>query len=90
MIVTSERGSSRITELGRKMCTFPVAPRFARMLTMAASLGNTKIVEYVIIIVSALSVQELFVDDQLLAETEVIRRHTNRNHLHNIFKNFNF
>lgn len=46
-----------ITELGRTMAQFPVAPRYARML---AATDKKDLLPYVIIAVAALSVDELF------------------------------
>ena len=49
-----------ITSLGRAMAKFPVSPRYAKMLC----LGNQdNCMEYVIAIVSALTVKEVFADD---------------------------
>ena len=47
----------RISPLGRAMASFPVSPRYGKML----SLGHQhSLLPYVITIVAALSVQELF------------------------------
>lgn len=49
-----------ITPLGRSMSNFPVSPRYGKMLC----LGHQKnCLEYVIAIVSALTVNEIFIDD---------------------------
>ena len=53
------------------MASFPVAPRYARMLAMAAEHSSTPILEYVIAIVAALSVQEVFDDAGLSGEVQV-------------------
>ncbi|CAH1802480.1 unnamed protein product [Owenia fusiformis] len=51
--------SARISPLGRAMACFPVAPRYGKML----SLGHQhNLLPYVIALVAALSVQELFVE----------------------------
>ena len=63
MIMTrfTENLSSRITSLGRAMASFPVSPRYAKML----SLGHQhNLLPYVVAIVSALSVQELFAESE--------------------------
>ena len=46
-----------ITPLGRTMAQFPVAPRYAKMLALGAQRGC---LPYVIALVSALSVREVF------------------------------
>lgn len=48
-----------ITPLGRAMASFPVSPRYSKMLAMGHQHG---LLPYIVAIVSALSVQELFVD----------------------------
>ncbi|XP_059143028.1 probable ATP-dependent RNA helicase DHX37 [Physella acuta] len=48
-----------ITDLGMTMASFPVAPRYSKMLTLARSY---KVLPYAIALVAALSVDELFVD----------------------------
>ena len=49
-----------ITPLGRAMAKFPVSPRYAKMLCLG---HQEKCMEYVIAIVSALTVKEIFADD---------------------------
>jgi len=49
--------TSTITALGRAMACFPVSPRYAKMLALGHQRG---LLPYVIAIVAALSVQELF------------------------------
>jgi ATP-dependent RNA helicase DHX37/DHR1 len=57
-----------ITAMGHTMSQLPVAPRYARMLTLGHQHGC---LPYLISLVSALSVKELFVDsDQSLEEGE--------------------
>ena len=46
-----------ITELGRTMATFPVAPRYAKMLALSRQHGC---LPYAITIVAAMTVRELF------------------------------
>lgn len=50
---------SQITPLGRAMACFPVSPRFAKMLSLGHQQG---LLPYVIAVVAALSVQEVFVE----------------------------
>lgn len=63
---------SKITPLGRAMASFPVAPRYARMLAMG---HQQDLLPYVIAAVAALSVDQLFVEHLAPSdkETEVIR-----------------
>lgn len=49
-----------ITPLGRAMAKFPVSPRYAKMLCLGHQEGC---MEYIIAIVSALTVKEIFADD---------------------------
>lgn len=49
-----------ITPLGRAMSKFPVSPRYAKMLCLG---HQENCMEYVIAIVSALTVKEIFADD---------------------------
>ena len=46
-----------ITPLGRTMAQFPVAPRYAKMLALG---GQQGCMPYIIALVSALSVKEVF------------------------------
>ena len=50
---------SRITPLGRAMACFPVSPRYAKMLSLGHQQG---LLPYVVAMVAALSVQEVFVE----------------------------
>jgi ATP-dependent RNA helicase DHX37/DHR1 len=52
---------TKITGLGKTMACFPVNPRYSKMLTLA---NQHSLLEYVICMISALSVQELFVDGE--------------------------
>lgn len=57
--------SGQITPLGKAMACFPVSPRYAKML----SLGHQHdLLPYVVAIVSALSVQEVFIELHLPPE----------------------
>lgn len=53
------RLSCPITALGRTMATFPVAPRYAKMLALSRQHGC---LPYAITIVAAMTVRELFVE----------------------------
>lgn len=63
----TDKVSTQITDLGKTMALFPVAPRYARMLALA---HQKDLLEYIIAIVSACSVQELFVEDSLNSALE--------------------
>ncbi|CAG8444457.1 12685_t:CDS:10 [Funneliformis mosseae] len=52
--------NGRITELGRTMATFPIAPRFSKMLIIGQQHGC---LPYIIAIVSALTVGDPFIKD---------------------------
>lgn len=56
-----------ITSLGEVMASFPVSPRYAKMLTLAQSYH---VVPYAIALVAALSVDEIFVDNIQPADAE--------------------
>jgi ATP-dependent RNA helicase DHX37/DHR1 len=58
-------GNGKITELGRAMALFPLAPRFARMLVSGQQHGC---LPFVISIVSALSVGDPFLFEESLNE----------------------
>jgi len=58
-------GSAKITDLGRAMALFPIAPRFARMLVSGQQHGC---LPYVISVVSALSVGDPFLFEESLNE----------------------
>ncbi|KAF5338958.1 hypothetical protein D9611_008721 [Ephemerocybe angulata] len=62
---TATVGSAKISELGRAMALFPLAPRFARMLVSGQQHGC---LPYVITIVSALSVGDPFLFEESLNE----------------------
>lgn len=53
------RLSCPVTALGRTMATFPVAPRYAKMLALSRQHGC---LPYAVTIVAAMTVRELFVE----------------------------
>lgn len=53
------RLSCPITPLGRAMASFPVAPRYAKMLALGK---QQDCLPYVISVVAAMTVREIFVD----------------------------
>ena len=55
-----------ITELGRTMSQFPIAPRYAKMLTLG---HQHNLLPYVVTLVAALSVQEVFVETMVATDT---------------------
>lgn len=65
------RLSCPITPLGRAMAAFPVAPRFAKMLALGR---QQACLPYVITIVAAMTVRELFeeLDRLVLQKSECI------------------
>ncbi|XP_058897046.1 probable ATP-dependent RNA helicase DHX37 isoform X1 [Kogia breviceps] len=66
------RWSCPITELGRTMATFPVAPRYAKMLALSRQHGC---LPYAITIVAAMTVRELFEElDRPAASNEELAR----------------
>ncbi|XDB59287.1 hypothetical protein AB1E18_012686 [Capra hircus] len=66
------RLSCPITELGRTMATFPVAPRYAKMLALSRQHGC---LPYAITIVAAMTVRELFEElDRPAASDEELAR----------------
>lgn len=58
-----EASNSKISELGKMMAKFPVSPRYAKMIIVAASQPDN-ILPYVIPIVAGLSVGDPFVRDE--------------------------
>lgn len=59
---TSKQGQerhTRLTPLGKAMASFPVAPRYGKMLALG---HQHNLLQYVVTIVAALSVQEVFSD----------------------------
>ena len=63
--------STKITKVGRAMASFPVSPRFGKMLCLA---HQHNLMAYVVAMVAALSVQEVFVD--------VHQRYSSQNKVH--------
>ncbi|TPX65100.1 hypothetical protein SpCBS45565_g05370 [Spizellomyces sp. 'palustris'] len=61
--VDTDSNTLKITELGKLMAKFPVSPRFAKMIIVAAS-QTENILPYVIAIVSGLSVGDPFIRDE--------------------------
>jgi ATP-dependent RNA helicase DHX37/DHR1 len=57
---------TKITKLGKQMASFPINPRYSKMLTLASQQqqieNKKKILSYVICLISGLSVPELFID----------------------------
>lgn len=53
--------SSKLSKLGETMSTFPVSPRFAKMLALSY---QHNLLQYTVCIVAALSVAEIFLNDQ--------------------------
>jgi ATP-dependent RNA helicase DHX37/DHR1 len=56
---------TRITKLGRTMSSFPINPRYAKMLTVACeqTTPDQHLISYIICLIAALSVNELFIAD---------------------------
>ncbi len=52
------------------MASFPINPRYAKMLTLASQQADTAILSYVICMISGLSVPELFIDGETVIEQE--------------------
>ncbi|XP_007448800.1 PREDICTED: probable ATP-dependent RNA helicase DHX37 [Lipotes vexillifer] len=71
-LLQRSRWSCPITELGRTMATFPVAPRYAKMLALSRQHGC---LPYAITIVAAMTVRELFEElDRPAASDEELAR----------------
>ncbi|TFK27975.1 P-loop containing nucleoside triphosphate hydrolase protein [Coprinopsis marcescibilis] len=64
---TNNTGVTNITDMGRAMALFPLAPRFARMLVSGQQHGC---LPYVISIVSALSVGDPFLYEEAIAQED--------------------
>lgn len=58
------RLSCPITPLGRAMASFPVAPRYAKMLSLGR---QQECLPYIIAVVAAMTVREIFEDHDRLA-----------------------
>ncbi|KAK7794474.1 hypothetical protein R5R35_004698 [Gryllus longicercus] len=63
--------AARITSLGQSMATFPVAPRFAKMLALS---HQQDLLAYTICMVAALAVPEVLIDTAGNKETAAFRR----------------
>ncbi|GLH11278.1 ATP-dependent RNA helicase DHX8 [Gryllus bimaculatus] len=63
--------TARITSLGQSMATFPVAPRFAKMLALS---HQQDLLAYTICMVAALAVPEVLIDTAGNKETAAFRR----------------
>ena len=60
---------TRITDLGKLMASFPINPRYGKMLTLASQhVDDPHILSYVICLISGLSVPELFIDGETIIE----------------------
>lgn len=54
---------TKITSLGKQMASFPINPRYSKMLTLASRQENNKLIlSYVICMICGLSVPELFLE----------------------------
>lgn len=60
MLGALEKTTKQITRLGKAMAQYPVAPRYAKMLCLAKHYDCR---DYVIAIVAALTVRDIFVQD---------------------------
>jgi HrpA-like RNA helicase len=58
---TSFKDNTDITNIGKLMIRFPVSPRYAKIIILANKLG---LIEYAIILVSLLSVENLFTNEK--------------------------
>ena len=59
---------TRITGLGKLIASFPINPRYCKMLTLASQQEDRSILSYVICMISGLSVAELFIDGETVIE----------------------
>lgn len=66
-----------ISDLGMSMASLPVAPRYAKMLIVAR---EYKVLPYIVALVAALSVDEIFIDSVQPSEVD-----KNVSHKHNYF-----
>ncbi|KAI8853330.1 P-loop containing nucleoside triphosphate hydrolase protein [Chytridium lagenaria] len=63
-LTRSEAGEpSKITELGRLLSSYPISPRYAKMLVIAAS-QTKRIVEFLIAIVAGMTVGDIFIREE--------------------------
>ena len=70
MIYAFPVAEASITPLGKAMACFPVSPRYAKMLALG---HQHNLLPYVVVIVSVLSVQELFVEIYSSAQDDKVR-----------------
>ncbi|PWN17894.1 P-loop containing nucleoside triphosphate hydrolase protein [Microstroma glucosiphilum] len=63
----TRKAVTRITELGRTMSLFPLSPRFAKLLVQGQQHGC---LPFVVALVAAMSVNDLFVRDEAIADDE--------------------
>lgn len=61
---------TKITDLGKMIASFPINPRYGKMLTLASQQDDKAILSYVICLISGLSVPELFID----GETVIVKK----------------
>nr|CAD7403530.1 unnamed protein product [Timema cristinae] len=66
----SEEFTAKVTPLGRSMAAFPVAPRFAKMLTISSQRG-LEVLSYTVLMVAALSVPEVLLEEPVSGESSV-------------------
>jgi ATP-dependent RNA helicase DHX37/DHR1 len=71
---------TKITSLGKTMACFPINPRYSKMLTLA---NQHNLLQYVITLISALSVQELFMDGDTVL---TLKTNNDDEHVSNIVK----
>ena len=67
MIAAKSEPCSHITPLGKAMACFPVSPRYGKMLALG---HQHALLPYVVALVAALSVPDVFTDVQQLAGTD--------------------
>nr|CAD7265409.1 unnamed protein product [Timema shepardi] len=65
-----EEFTAKVTPLGRSMAAFPVAPRFAKMLTISSQRG-LEVLSYTVLMVAALSVPEVLLEEPVSGEPSV-------------------
>ena len=68
---------TKITSLGKTMANFPINPRYAKMLTLASEQEEDEkskkdILSYIICLISGLSVSELFLDGEVVLNTNSV------------------
>ena len=61
---------TKITSLGKTMASFPINPRYGKMLTLASQQEeDNNILSYIICLICGLSVPELFIDGETTIQT---------------------